>query len=98
MDDRPRERKERHLVAFERQQPISPYELTTFVILERCIEHLCLELNDLIAPAAVRNAELQRLHSRVWRNDRLATEGDRGRRPREAREQQPRRERLIHEP
>src|SRR5262245_7637975 len=98
INDGPRQREEGHLIAFERQQPVSTNELTPIVVLERRIEHLRLELNDLIASAAVRNTELKRLHTRIWRNDRLPAEGDRCRRPREARKQQPRRERLIHEP
>src|SRR4029453_436928 len=82
MDDRPRQRKERPFFRFEGQQPVSTYELPAVVGLERRVEHLRLELNDLIAPAAVRNAELERFHVRIWRDDRLPAEDDGGRRER----------------
>src|SRR4030095_8336734 len=98
MDDRPRQRKERHLVAFERQQPVSAYELPAVVGLERRVEHLRLELNDLIAPAAIRNAELERCHLRISCDDRLPAEDDGGRRTRKAGKEQPGRKRLIHQP
>src|SRR4029453_2702981 len=54
------------LITFERQQPVPTNELTPIVGFERRVEHLGLELNDLIAPAAVRNTELQRLHPGIW--------------------------------
>src|SRR4030095_13625643 len=95
MDDRPRQRNERHLVAFERQQPVSAYELPAVVGLERRVEHLRLELNDLIAPAAIRNAELERFHVRIWCDDRLPAEDDGGRGARKAGERQIRWKRPI---
>ena len=58
VDDRPRERKERDLVPLERQQRVAAHLAAAIVVLERRVEHLRLELDDLVAPA-VGDAELQ---------------------------------------
>ena len=97
MDDGPRQRKERHLVALERQQPVAAHELAGVVGFERRVEHLRLELDDFVAPPLIRNPELQRLDARVGRDDRVPAERDRRGRPREAREEESRRQRLIHQ-
>ena len=84
------------LVPLERQRRVASHRAAAAVGLERAEQHLRFELDDLVPPP-VHDAEHQAVAVVVRRDDGAAAEEQRRRRPREPREEQTGRERLIHQ-